>query len=80
MNVKLTGAVDLEFEVDIKQCIKALGRKLGYNENYFIKDNCLYESIDVGYHKSEYEDVLKSKDIYDVELFKAYKILEKHFS
>lgn len=60
-------------------CLEEIYKNLGFNENYYVKDDKLYESVDMGHHTSYYEERLKSEDCKTVELFNACKVLYNYF-
>jgi hypothetical protein len=80
MNIRLNGKTEMKIEVSMKECLNVILRELRFNEDCLIKDNKLYERVDLGCHQAEFENVLRSEKEYDIELFKAIKLLMKHFS
>jgi len=79
MDITVNGYTQHKFEVNVKNVLNAIYKKLDFTDNCFIKDDKLFICVDVGYHKSEFEDVLKSEDKNTIELFKAITLLKEYF-
>lgn len=76
MNIKVDAIVKTKAEIDPIDVIIAI-KNAKFTEDSFVRDNKVYSWIDVGYHKSEYEESFVSDNQADVEMLNALNTLLK---
>lgn len=76
MNISVDATIRTKAEVNPRDFIKTLKNKK-FSEDSFVKDNKVYKWVDVGYHKSDYEESFVSDNPDDVEMLVALNTLLK---
>lgn len=76
MNIKVDAIVKTKAEINPIDVIMAI-KNSKFSEDSFVRDNKIYSWIDVGYHKSEYEESFVSDNPDDVEMLLALNTLLK---